>query len=56
VFAHLDTGSLPVAEDVCARQICLPIHSDMTDAEADYVLDSLAQVLRTVPRVTGIAS
>jgi perosamine synthetase len=56
VFAHLDTGPLPVAEDVCARQICLPIHSDMTDAEVDYVLDSLAQVLRTVPRVTGIAS
>jgi perosamine synthetase len=56
VFAHIDTGSLPVAEDVCARQICLPIHSDMTDAEVDYVLDSLAQVLRTVPRVTGIAN
>ena len=40
------TRPLPVAEDVCARQICLPIHSDMTDAEVDYVLESLAQVLR----------
>jgi dTDP-4-amino-4,6-dideoxygalactose transaminase len=33
---------LPVAEDVCARQICLPLHSDMTDAEAGHVLQSLA--------------
>ena len=56
VFAHLGTGSLPVAEDVCARQICLPIHSDMTDAEVEYVLDSLAQVLSAMPGVTRIAS
>jgi dTDP-4-amino-4,6-dideoxygalactose transaminase len=56
VFAHLGTGSLPVAEDVCARQICLPIHSDMTGAEVEYVLDSLAQVLSAMPRVTRIAS
>jgi dTDP-4-amino-4,6-dideoxygalactose transaminase len=56
VFAHLGTGLLPVAEDVCARQICLPIHSDMTDAEVEYVLDSLAQVLSAMPRVTRIAS
>ena len=25
--------SLPVAEDLCARHICLPVHSDMTKAE-----------------------
>jgi len=33
--------SLPVAEDVCARQICLPLHSDMTEDEARYVVTSL---------------
>jgi dTDP-4-amino-4,6-dideoxygalactose transaminase len=44
VFAHLARGPLPVAEDVCARHICLPLHSDMTDAEADHVLAALADV------------
>jgi perosamine synthetase len=56
VFAHLQTRSLPVAEDVCARQICLPIHSDMTDAEVEHVIDSLARVLGALPRAEGIAS
>jgi dTDP-4-amino-4,6-dideoxygalactose transaminase len=27
---------------VCARHICLPVHNDMTDAEADRVLEALA--------------
>jgi dTDP-4-amino-4,6-dideoxygalactose transaminase len=45
VFADLDRGSYPVADDVCARHICLPVHSDMTDDEADYVVESLASVL-----------
>ena len=56
MFADLPTRSLPVAEDVCARHICLPIHSDMTDAEVEYVLDSLARVLGALPRAEGIAS
>jgi perosamine synthetase len=41
VFAAIDTapgpGALAGAEDVCARHVCLPVHSDMTDAEADQV-------------------
>jgi len=45
IFADLDGDSFPVADDVCARQICLPVHSDMTDEEADYVVESLASVL-----------
>jgi perosamine synthetase len=56
VFAGLRSGPLPVAEDVCARQICLPIHSDMTDAEVDHVLDSVAGVLHEARREDGIAS
>jgi perosamine synthetase len=42
VFSHLAAGSLPGAELFCARHICLPVHSDMTDAEIDRVLDALS--------------
>jgi len=45
IFAELDGDSFPVADDVCARHICLPVHSDMTDEEADYVVESLAFAL-----------
>jgi len=45
VFADVAHGPLSVAEDVCARQVCLPIHSDMTDDEADIVLDALTTVV-----------
>jgi perosamine synthetase len=41
VFEHLARGPLPVAERVCARHICLPVHSDMTDDEVDRVLAAL---------------
>lgn len=38
VFADLAGPlSLPVAEDLCARHICLPVHSDMTADEVDEV-------------------
>ena len=36
--------SLPVAEDVCSRHVCLPVMSDMTDAEVDHVIESFARV------------
>ena len=42
VFAELVRGPLPGAELFCARHVCLPLHSDMTDAEADRVLDAVA--------------
>ncbi len=45
IFADLDRNAFPVADDVCARHICLPVHSDMTDDEADYVVGSLTSVL-----------
>jgi dTDP-4-amino-4,6-dideoxygalactose transaminase len=45
VYEHLAGPGLNISEDVCARHICLPLHSDMTDAEADLVVDSLATVL-----------
>jgi dTDP-4-amino-4,6-dideoxygalactose transaminase len=45
VFAEMAAGAFPVADDVCARHICLPIHSDMSVEEACYVVDSLRAVL-----------
>jgi perosamine synthetase len=44
VFERFANGALPVAEDICARHICLPIHSDMTNAEVDHVLLALREV------------
>jgi dTDP-4-amino-4,6-dideoxygalactose transaminase len=45
VFARLSDKPLPVAERVCARHVCLPLHSDMTDDEVDEVLVALRSVL-----------
>jgi perosamine synthetase len=42
VFANLAPGCLPVAEDVCRRHMCLPIHSDMTRDEAGRVVAALS--------------
>jgi dTDP-4-amino-4,6-dideoxygalactose transaminase len=38
-------GEFPVAEDLCRRQICLPIYATMTEEEANYVIQSLQEVL-----------
>lgn len=38
-------GDYPVAEDLCKRMICLPISAVMTEAEAEYVIDSLRKVV-----------
>jgi perosamine synthetase len=35
---------LPVAEDMCDRHVCLPVHSDMRDDEIDEVLTAVAAV------------
>jgi dTDP-4-amino-4,6-dideoxygalactose transaminase len=48
VFSDYASRSLPVAEDLCARHVCLPIHSDMTDAEADHVVTSFAAALASL--------
>jgi perosamine synthetase len=44
VLAEFARGPLPVAEDVCARHVCLPIHSDMRDDEVDQVLSAVHAV------------
>jgi perosamine synthetase len=45
VFTGIVHQPLPVTDDVCARHVCLPIHSDMTEAEASYVIHSVIEVL-----------
>ncbi len=45
VLAEYASGqSLPAAEDVCRRHVCLPVHSDMHDDEVDQVLEAIAKV------------
>jgi dTDP-4-amino-4,6-dideoxygalactose transaminase len=38
-------GEFPVAEDLCKRQICLPVYAGMTEDEAKYVVNSLKEIL-----------
>jgi dTDP-4-amino-4,6-dideoxygalactose transaminase len=38
-------GELPISEDLCRRQICLPVFATMTDEQAKYVVDSLKEVI-----------
>ena len=45
IFADLDRPGLEVAADVCGRHVCLPVHSDMADAEVDHVVAALAAEL-----------
>lgn len=45
VFGPLAAGTLPVAEELCARHICLPVSAVMTDEDAAYVVDSLGKAL-----------
>ena len=49
VLAEYAGPSLPVAEDIAARHICLPVHSDMSDAEVDEVLTAITAVHETLP-------
>jgi dTDP-4-amino-4,6-dideoxygalactose transaminase len=48
VLAEYAGPPLPVAEELAARHICLPVHSDMTDSEVDEVLTAVAAVHRAL--------
>ena len=45
VFESLATRSLPVSEDLCARHICLPIYSGMTEESAMQVVNAVEATL-----------
>jgi len=38
-------GDFPVAEDVCRRMLCLPLHASMSTEDARYVVEKLREVL-----------
>ncbi len=50
VLAEYAGRPLPVAEDLAARHVCLPVHSDMADREVDQVV---AGVTATHDTMTG---
>ena len=45
VFGPQAAGTLPVAEELCARHICLPVSAVMSDEDAEYVVESLVKAL-----------
>jgi dTDP-4-amino-4,6-dideoxygalactose transaminase len=42
---NLSEGMFPVAEDLCARHVCLPMFATMTEEEANHVVESIKEVL-----------
>ena len=38
-------GDFPVAEDICKRQICLPVFATMTKEQAKYVINTLKEAI-----------
>ena len=49
VFEAMATGPFPVADDICARHICLPLYYGMTHEEASQVIDTLRIALGHEP-------
>jgi len=45
---HTKEGDFPIAEDVCKRMICLPIYTQMTLDEAEYVIQRLKETLSEI--------
>ena len=43
VFNYLGyrEGSLPVAEKICSRALCLPIFPELKDEEVSYIIDTI---------------
>jgi dTDP-4-amino-4,6-dideoxygalactose transaminase len=47
VFEAFSSSNFPGADDVCARQVCLPVSARMTPVDATYVVESLARLIPT---------
>ena len=41
-------GDFPVAEEACRRMLCLPVYSQMTMGEAEYVIEKCREVLSEI--------
>jgi dTDP-4-amino-4,6-dideoxygalactose transaminase len=38
-------GDFPIAEDLCKRHVCLPVYPGMTSEDAEYVVESIEDVI-----------
>jgi len=56
VFAEMAKGSFPVADDMCARHVCLPIYSNMSVDEAAHVVESVKATMARIPSRARSAS
>jgi perosamine synthetase len=45
VFRDYAGAPLPVADDLCARHLCLPVYAGMEERDAAQVLRALAEVV-----------
>src|SRR6266545_401588 len=54
VFETYAGTPLPVAEDLCARHVCLPVHSDMREDEVDHVLSAVSHAYSSFAGVCGV--
>ena len=52
VFSAFTEAEMPVAEDLCARHVCLPVHSDMTDSEVQQVIEGVGATLREIRKMS----
>ncbi len=52
VFSEFSAGSFPIAADICARHVCLPVHAAMKDEEAEYVVSSISNALKNLLKGT----
>jgi perosamine synthetase len=43
VFAEFSAGDFPIAADLCARHVCLPVYAAMKDEDAQYVVSSISE-------------
>lgn len=48
VFAEFGADDFPIATDICARHVCLPVHAAMKDEDAHYVVSSISHALKSL--------
>ena len=48
VFAEFSAGDFPIAADVCARHVCLPVHAAMKVEEAQFVVSSISKSFKSL--------
>jgi len=47
-YLRYKTGDFPVAEKLCSEVLALPIHTEITSKEQEYVVKSLIQLINSL--------